>query len=216
MPTAAFAQTAQPASANAAAAMQNCAGVLLGKRDYLRCGETGSARATFTPKVKEWYGYEFPKATSFDRFSVTDVDADGLPELLLELLDTEGYPFGYELFRYENGEVYGYPFVVRAMEQVTREGDVFASSGANDNGWYQLRFSGDQVQWITTCHTQSNADHSAVHYWIGDQEVAKAEYDARAAQISSREPIVWLPYAEDALRTVVAKFTQPQSSDQPK
>ena len=102
LPTAALAQAAQSASADAVTAIQTSAEVLLGKRDYLRCGENGSARATFAPKVKEWYGYEFPKKTSFDRFSVTDIDADGSPELLLELLDTEGYPFGYELFRYEN------------------------------------------------------------------------------------------------------------------
>ena len=135
--------------------IQACAEVLTGKQEYIRCGETGSARATFQAKVTEWYDYSFPTQTAFGRFSVTDLDADGLPELLLELEDTEGYPFGYELFRYEGGNVYGYPFVARrhgagdpagrsvCLQRSGRQrlvsGAVFRRSGAMDSDLPILR-----------------------------------------------------------------------------
>ena len=85
---------------------------------------------------------------------------------------------------------------------------MFASSGADDNGWYQVRFSGEKVQWTETCHTESNSDHTKVSYWIGDRETTKADYDTQAGQINGREQIVWLSYSTDNLRAVVAKFSQ--------
>lgn len=109
---------------------------------------------------------EFPGPLTPVRFTVVDLDQDGVTEVIVELTNNVD---GWDLvLHYYNGTVYGYGFGYRAMQSIYANGVVFGSSGAYLSDAYTLQFSGyaltenpvdagtagEPVQWYE--FTQSN------------------------------------------------------------
>ena len=109
---------------------------------------------------------EFPGPLTPVRFTVIDLDQDGVTEVIVELTNNVD---GWDLvLHYYNGTVYGYGFGYRAMQSIYANGVVFGSSGAYLSDAYTLQFSGyaltenpvdagtagEPVQWYE--FTQSN------------------------------------------------------------
>lgn len=182
--------------------MQAYEDVLAGKRSYIQCNQGEAVdREVFMPnEIDHWYGWIFESPLKFDTFCVADLDADGYPEIILELSDY----FGFELLRYENGVVYGFPFVFRAMLDATLEGDIYGSSGAADNGWYKIRFFADRYEETETCRMQSNGDD--IQYFIGDTEVSSRDYRNYEDQIMQKKRPLWMEYTPDHIKVVVSSF----------
>ena len=136
-------------SAPAQDALQAYEDVLSGARTYLMCDtlENTVTEAMIQPDVSQWYGMIFEAPLHYAAYAVTDLDGDESPEVLLQLTDD----FGFELLRYQDGLVYGYPFVARAMEGVTDEGDIHGSNGAANYGWYRARFNGPVMETTVVC-----------------------------------------------------------------
>ena len=178
--------------------------VLQGKRSYTQCNTLDNTQtdALFQTKTEQWYGYEFTTPIRFETFCVTDLDADGNPETLLSLAED----FGFELLRCENGVVYGFPFTYRAMEQITREGDLYGCDGAQDNQWYHVKFHANQVETAEVCAMRSTDDGQGVQFFIGDQQVTEAEYNQYSQKIEQKERPVWLPFNQANIEAVVSQF----------
>ncbi|MFH1879807.1 MAG: hypothetical protein ABIK64_03330, partial [Bacillota bacterium] len=124
--------------------------VLLGGRSYIQCNLMDGIvveGAAMPAEIGAWYGYLFDTPLQFEAFCVTDLDTDGNPDMLLKLPQD----FGYELLRWENGQVYGFPFVARAMEALTADGEIHGSSGADNFGWYKVRFGGAVMETAEVC-----------------------------------------------------------------
>ena len=66
-------------------------------------------------------------------FMIVDMDGDGKEEIVLEC-----DPGTTHILHYEDGEVYGYQFGVRAMETISKDGIYDASDGAADNYFFRL------------------------------------------------------------------------------
>ena len=83
---------------------------------------------------------EFPGPLTPVRFTVVDLDQDGVTEVIVELTNNVD---GWDLvLHYYNGTVYGYGFGYRAMQSIYANGVVFGSSGAYLSDAYTLQFSG--------------------------------------------------------------------------
>ena len=178
--------------------------VLLGEQSYIQVNSfDGTMEEAFMQsEISPWYGYVFEVPLRFVAFSVADLDADGSPEMLLKLSDD----FGFELLRYEGGQVYGYPFVARAMEAVTADGEIHGSNGAEDFGWYRISFDTDHQPAIAIVCWQYDDPDAGLRYTIGDAEATEAEFkDAQRGtleqgklaldRIHCRKPSIW-PYPE--------------------
>jgi len=178
--------------------------VLLGKRTYTQCNlfDRTEQTALFSTGFTQWYGYDFNLPMKYTTFCISDLDADGLPEMILSLSDD----FGFELLRYENGIVYGFPFTYRAMEDITLEGDLYGSNGAADNEWYRVRFKADQMEQAVVCEMRSTDGGDPEHYWIGDREVTEDDYDAYCEQMKQKARPVWLDFTVQNIQAVVSKF----------
>lgn len=205
-PACAFAQQETPAPK---AVMQAYVAVVMDQQPYLLCNEPDSPygfvhELAFSDTDNEWYAEVFGSFTTFSRFCVTDLDADGLPELILELIDAEGYPEYYEIFHDNAGTVQGFGLGLRAMEDVTLEGDLFGSDGAMDNGWYHIRFGENQLVWTDTCHSYSSG--TDMLYDIGGQTVTEAEYNAFTAAIEQKDRPTWFAFSTDTICEIAAKF----------
>lgn len=199
---AAFPAFAVQNTAAAYEAMQAYQNVINGSSTYIQCNSLDQqyTETKFSAKISAWYGYSFNKTLQYQHFCVTDLDADGIPEIILSLSDD----FGFELLRFESGKVYGFPFVYRAMEDVTLNGHLAGSNGAADNGWYSVRFSKNQYQIANNCWQSTNGDQQV--YEVAGKQATKADFDACCKQIKQEKRPLWLNLNQKTLSTVVKKF----------
>ena len=176
--------------------------VALGEQGYLQVDpyEETATEVTLTPDIAQWYGYLFEVPKQFDAFAVTDLDRDESPELLLKLSDD----FGFELLRYFDGTVYGYPFVYRAMEAVTTDGEIHAASGASNYGWYTLTFTDSAIEPTILCWvTDEDPEHLVYH--IGDAEVSSEAFQELNESLWSKPMIAWTDFTPEALAALGAE-----------
>lgn len=168
------------------------ADVLSGTQSYIQCNIFDGVveEAAMTDEIGQWYGFDFDPPARFIAFCVTDLDGDSNPELLMQLSDD----FGYELLRYADGRVYGYPFFARAMETVTADGEIHGSNGAENFGWYWMSFGADH-QLITTdvCWQYDDLGEN-IEYFIGNKEVSEGDFTALNEELWNRESLIWTVY----------------------
>ena len=174
-------------------------GVVLGEQVYLQADpfEGTVTETMMTPEIRQWYGYLFDIPLRYEAFAVTDLDKDGNPELLLKLSND----FGFELLRFHDGAVYGYPFVARAMEAVTADGEIHAASGAANFGWVTLTFNGSELLRSSVCW-MSDEETDTIRYTIGGVLVTESEFQALNDTLWAKPMIEWtenIPEALDAI-----------------
>lgn len=186
--------------------MQAYDAVIQGQAPFTHISSDGSRTQTsFRTTVKTWDGYDFDGAEfTYTQFCVVDPDADGYPDIILELDEPGGYPFGFELLRYYQGTVYGYPFGLRAMEAITLEGDIEYSNSADEGGWYRISFDGEQMATTDICH--SDAHNTGVDYYIGFNKVTKQQCQEYLNELGKKPVPVWLPFPTKNFHAVVEKF----------
>lgn len=181
--------------------MQAYREVLQGSRSYVQCdiydGITGEA---FLPdEIRQWYGYAFENPLRYDAFCLADIDSDGSPEIILRLNED----FGFELLRYENGLVYGFPFVARAMEDITVNGDIMGSSGAEDYGWYQVRFLAETMEISEVCWKHVDENYSP--YWtVEGQDAPEDDFVKRYDEINAQSRLAFTEYTQANLDAAMA------------
>lgn len=139
------------------------------------------------------------------RYTITDMDGDGIPELVLELTVSEAYssssvntyPMGSEVLRIQNEKVVGFYFSYRALETLTLKADgTFAvSGGAANSGYEKLRFSENACQQddLAYCEpTGNNSDGTPiVSYFINKKNVQKAVWDTFCKTQNAKKDAAW-------------------------
>ena len=177
--------------------MQSYRDVLLGKRNYIQCNHYESVyrETRFSSEIRQWYGFEFEIPLRIEEFCILDLDGDGGEELLLRL----SQDFGFEVLRYLNGQVYGFPFVYRAMEAVTSDGDIHGSNGADDFGWYRVRFAKEKMEPIELCWKHAEGDER-YRYSIGSEDVSDRAFTAQCDALWGKSRPAWLEYSPGNLQ----------------
>ena len=183
-------------------AMQAYAKVLAGSRSYTQWDEdAASDRELFLESdIYHWSYFDFEKPLKVVSFCLTDLDTDGCPEVILRLSDD----FGFQLLRWENGAVYGFPFVSRAMEDITLEGDIHGSNGAFDTLWYRARFSASQREDTEICRMQG--DGNVMRYFIGGKEVPEEDYRAFIDALMKKPRPSWHEFTPGNINAVIAGY----------
>lgn len=112
-----------------------------------------------------WAAYY--EAGDIEEISVSDLDGDGIQELIL--LWT---PYGdYLILHREDETFYGFYTVFRAFESLRTNGIFVGSGGALSNGWYRMRF--EQGDW----EEEELARQEGEKYWIGEEEVEEDVFE---------------------------------------
>ncbi|HRX08283.1 MAG TPA: hypothetical protein P5559_03860, partial [Candidatus Limiplasma sp.] len=95
------------------------------------------------------------------------------------------------------------PFVYRAMEAITTDGEIHADSGASNFGWYTLTFTDSTVEPALICWaTDEDADH--IQYYIGDAEVSGEAFQELNDSLWSKPMIAWTDFTPEALAALGA------------
>ena len=89
----------------------------------------------------EAFGRESEITVTVPKFTVVDMDGDGVNEIVLWLLVNGNNDYGTLVLRYQNGTVYGTSFSYRQLYQLSRDGTFRYSGGAADSGLGVLKFT---------------------------------------------------------------------------
>ena len=150
-----------------------------------------------------------PDAWKPVRFTLLDMDHDGLCEVIIEL--TEWEAFVVLTWEAMTDAVYGGEFTYRGMLDLKDDGTFTFSSGAMDNGVAELSFlSGgtDELQmgYLPLAECRSEEDGS-VSFWLdgGAERTDEAGYQAYIAQQSAKLDALWYDYTEDNIRLLLGQ-----------
>ena len=120
---------------------------------------------------------------SFPRFALVDMDADGAREILLEEALDGIDAYGYVILHAEGGVIYGYELVYRACLDPKADGTFSYSSGAADNGFGRLAFSGTSHSIIHQTYSEGGPSITyVVDFAPATESAFMAAIDAQAAK----------------------------------
>lgn len=132
------------------------------------------------------YGAE----VSFTQFAAADLDGDGAQEVVLwENVGLNEY-YGFMVLREQDGVVYGYEMVYRAMYDLKADGTSSFSSGVTDNGFGRYRFTDNGCESVPQAYSRMNADES-VSYFVQGQSVSKDAFDQQVTGHDAQAGAAW-------------------------
>ena len=122
---------------------------------------------------------------NFRHFAVIDMDADGLPELVLHKMQ-DGSSI---VMHYYDGYVYGKEYGFRGMKFLKEDGTFDWSNSAFNSGIGKLKFNGANQETIYLA--ENDTQDGKEIYRIDKIEVSQADYLTFTANQDKKEEIVW-------------------------
>lgn len=144
------------------------------------------------------------------RFTVLDLDGDGIQEVVLEVTEPEGFII---LTCHTDGMVYGGEMSYRGMLQLKDDGTCSFSSGAMDGGVSRLCFATnmetgkpDAFGRFNLAESVSQAD-GTVRYTLdcGAQTTDEAGYHAFLEAQDAKLDALWYDYTQENLRLLLGQ-----------
>ena len=142
----------------------------------------------------ESFGMTSEVNVSITKYTTADVDADGIPELLLWITINDVNDYGVLVLRY-NGGVTGYTFAYRQMADIKTDGTFHYSGGASNHGTARLKFTDSGWEYVIIGGVEEN-DSVTSFTWNGEivaEDVFWVCFDAQ----SEKENVEWFPYPSD-------------------
>ncbi len=138
------------------------------------------------------------------QFAVADLDGDGKQEVVLAL-DT-GFDGFFEVLREENGTVYGYTLVYRAMQALKENGLFSYSSGAYDSGFGRMRFLTDGCELVPLTYSESSSDGAgdpSVSYFVNNVRTSEEECRKAFDEFWQMPDAVWYEFSSDNVDAIL-------------
>lgn len=128
---------------------------------------------------------------TFPSYAVADVNQDGRNEVILTLQRDSNEYYGFLVLTEVEGNVWGYEFYIRAMNQLKADGTFSFSDGAGDNGFGYAAF-GEGPRIVTLC--ESSTLNGPRQFFIDGSQVSEDVY-RQAVQLQDQKPdVVRLPF----------------------
>lgn len=124
-----------------------------------------------------------------DRYAFVDFDGNGVNELVAYMAPD----LGYMVFRWEQGTVYGYEFVVRGMQSLKADGTHRGSGGASVSGYFALRFKDGKCEQYEHAYQEDILGNE--EYRIDGKSVTRREFMKFLTAFESKPDASWKPFA---------------------
>ena len=137
-------------------------------------------------------------------FAVADLDDDGKQEVILAL-DT-GFDGFFEVLHEENGTVYGYSLVYRAMQALKENGLIAFSSGAADSGFGRLRFAHDGYELLPVTYSESGTDSAGnfiVNFFVNGESAKEDEFQKEMDAFWQLPDAEWHAFSSENVESVL-------------
>lgn len=167
-------------------------------------------KTTFTRAYDKQYVYLKQHINSFSdipmqvtRFAVIDLDYDGMLEVILREA-INGQDYGFLVFDYQGGLVYGFDFTYRAMTDLKADGTFYYSSGAADNGIGTLRFAKDEyfIAGITYCESGNDANNNVTSFYVNNEPSTLDAYRSAVDKWDDRIAVMWYDFTENNINAI--------------
>ena len=149
---------------------------------------------------------DFPLA--FPRFALADLDQDGIPELILEEVpEGSEYAWAFVVFHIQDGTVYGYEMVYRALLELKEDGTFSYSSGAADNGYGYAAFTSERMEIVPLAFSQSGRDaqgNDTVSYFIENQPISPHSYNQALTAQEKKANAEWHNLTDANIQALLA------------
>ena len=144
---------------------------------------------------------EYGEGFVLARFAVVDLDMDLLPEIVLEIAETEyyDYPFEFIVLKAEDDAVYAHGMVYRALEDLKADGTFGYSSGAMDSGFGRAWFSGPRHGITPVSWSESGGNGTLVSFFVDGLPAAEDAFTRAARAQDAKAPALWLPLTDSVV-----------------
>lgn len=132
---------------------------------------------------------------SITKYTTADVDADGIPELLLWITINDINDYGVLVLRYDR-DVTGYTFAYRQMADIKTDGTFHYSGGASNHGTARLKFGDFGWEYVIIGGVEET-DSVTSFYWNGEPVAEDVFWVCFEAQ-SQKENAEWHPYPSNS------------------
>ncbi len=137
--------------------------------------------------ISERFSSEDETLPVFVRFTITDLNTDGIPEVVLE----DSGNLLKEVLFYSGGKVYGFDFTGRGMQSLKTDGTYTGTGGMEINYIYKLTFANNNIIEETLAYKDIYAE---IPYKISGGEVSEQEVDAFFASQREKTDVSWCTF----------------------
>ena len=149
----------------------------------------------------------------FSGIALVDVDADEAAEVVIAVNLDSYDAYGSLVLHWEDGIVYGYDFVYRAMMNLKADGTFSFSSGAADSGFGRASFQNGAAEIVSLAYSEMLIDGS-IQYHLGDETVSEDAFLEAILAQDEKADDAWYAYTDVDLcaiaegRASTGKFRQ--------
>lgn len=134
---------------------------------------------------------------SVSKYSVIDLNGDGVPELVLWLNRGTNEHVGFLVLYDKNNTVYAHLLYYREFSDLKEDGTFDFSSGVSNHGIGRIDFEGDTYTIRKLAYCES-ADNQNVSYFVENKPVTKQAFDAYENAQNSKPDAVWVEHTIEA------------------
>lgn len=137
------------------------------------------------------------------RFTLMDLDNDGVDELILEYSVAQ-YPYSYFLLHCADKKIYMYDLGLRSFNCLRTDGTFEYASSAMDNGIARVDFTKAETIIAPIAYSKEGTKDNIVYYEENNQINLAKFNKILEAQWQKDEPI-WLEYSENNILNILRK-----------
>jgi len=140
------------------------------------------------------------------KFTLLDLDGDGVDEIVLDLAFIEGVTVAYAIFHEQDGEILEYTEVARGLQNLKADGTFGYSGGVAAGGYgkivsFAAAPAGEEDGYNPCYETQVLIHHEDGKFYIGAEECTQREYETAQEEQSGKENALWNDYIEEDIRS---------------
>ncbi|MBE6541134.1 MAG: hypothetical protein E7672_01660 [Ruminococcaceae bacterium] len=153
--------------------------------------------------------YDFPDdiQLSINKYSIVDLNDDGVPEMVLWLRLEENEYYGFAVLHYNANAVYIHEFTHRAFNELKTDGTYTSSSSAFNMSILKLDFKGGACISTRIAHREGDGSLESITYYIEDRIVTAEEFEKLSEKQNQKEDIIWIDLIADNTQTTNDIFT---------
>lgn len=168
--------------------------ILLSNEDFINSGENGEylERVNIGDITIVFTSAEGVTG-KVTKFAIVDMDGDGENEIVL-CISTGSIDEGFEVLHYQDGEVYGYHFWYRALEDLAEDGTFIGSGGTSDTSIKKIKFleKGYAIDTLYESSSHYNVDGvNEIQYYANGEICSEEEFNEAMSYQDKKTRVVW-------------------------
>lgn len=130
-----------------------------------------------------------------EKFALVDYDNDGSPEVCI-LVDL-GFDKEFVVLHYFDGNVYGYSFGYRSMQEVGNNGYYIGSSGAAYTSILSLNFNKNEIVENTVAYSDLDSENNPIYFSGDGNQIDEADWSLLLNSVED-DSVEWHSFEDDA------------------